>query len=445
MSEYAARQALERMNLREVAIAASYTMLGNDLHQLAAAKTEEQQEKWLAYRRQELCEAYGFNTSEQRKPFAFANGMAIIPIVGTLINRFGSSYGWITGYNFIRRQLALALADEDVKGIILDVNSYGGEAAGCFELSEEIFLARGKKPIMAVIDSNCYSAGYALASGASKIICTPSGGVGSIGVVAMHVDMSKALAEFGYKVTFIHFGDHKVDGNPYEPLSDEVKASIQKSVNQSGEKFVSLVARNRNIDAAKVKDTQARVYRAEEAKDLGLIDTIATPTEAVQVFFDELTGSVQQPGKEDAMSTAENQPDAAAQAAAAATATATANATAIANAQAEARKAEKARVSGIMGCDEAKGKSKLANHLAMNTDMSVDEAKAMLAVAAAEVVQQNSSGNSFTEAMDRSNNPEVGAEGGGGGGEGNGGESAAARILRSQQAATGLKLVGNGK
>lgn len=444
MSEYAARQALERMNMREVAIAASYTMLGNDLHQLANANHDEQQKKWMEQRRQELCEAYGFSSTEQRKPFAFADGMAIIPIVGTLINRFGSSYGWITGYNFIRRQLALAVADDEVKGIILDVNSYGGEAAGCFELSEEIYQARAKKPIMAVIDSNCYSAGYALASGATTIVCTPSGGVGSIGVVAMHVDMSKALAEYGYKVTFIHFGEHKVDGNPYEPLSAEVKGIIQKSVNQSGEKFVALVARNRNIDAAKVKETQARVYRAEDAKDLGLIDTIATPTEAVQVFLDELTGSVQQPGKEDAMSqAAENQPDAAAQAAAAA-ATATANAAAIATASAEARKAEKARISAITGSEEAKGKSKLANHLAMNTDMSVDDAKAMLAVAAAEATEQ-ASGNAFREAMNQGNNPEVGAETGGSGGEGGSGESVATRMMRSHSAATGLKLVSNEK
>lgn len=438
MSDFAARQALERLHLREVALASGYNNLMSDLKQLAAASPEEQQKKFMEQRRAEMCEAYGLPSQDQRKPFAFSQGIAIIPICGTLINRFGGSYSWITGYNFIRRQLALALGDPDVKGIIFDVNSYGGEAAGCFELSDDIFEARGKKPMIAVIDSNCYSAGYALASAADKIIITPSGGAGSIGVVAMHVDMSKALDDYGYKITFIHFGDHKVDGNPYEALSDEVKADIQKSVNTSGEKFVSLVARNRNIDAAKVKATQARVYRAEEAKSLGLIDTIATPSQAVQVFFDELTGSDSQPGKEDAM-TDTTKPDAAAQAAAAA---ADQQAADIKKAASDAVVAEKARISGILSCDEAKGKGKLANHLAMNTSMSIDEAKAMLAVAAAEAATTTAAApNALVAAMAATGGgPRVGGEGGEGG-EGDGAESASARILRSQQGATGLKLV----
>ena len=440
MSEYAARQALERMNLREVAVAASYGMLGTDLRNLATANVQEQNEKFMSERRAELCEAYGFETSEQRKPFAFANGMAIIPVTGTLINRFGSSWGWITGYNFIRRQLALALADDEVKGIVFDVNTYGGEAAGCFELSEEIFAARGKKPMIAVVDSNCYSAGYAIASAADKIIVTPSGGAGSIGVVAMHVDMSKLLDDIGYKITFIQYGAHKTDGNPYESLSPEVKARLQKGVNYSGERFVALVARNRNIDAAAVKATEASVYRAEEAKSLGLIDTIATPQEAVQVFFDELTGSDSQPGKEEAMTQAATQP--AAQTAAA-PATEAANAAAVETARTEGATNERARINGILSCEEAKGKTTFATHLAMNTSMSLDEAKGLLKVAAAEATTTNASAqgqaNQFQQAMDKSQHPNLGAEAGGEGGDGAKQKTAAEGILAAQTAATGFK------
>jgi signal peptide peptidase SppA len=412
MSDTAAREAMERMNLREVAVSPIYSTLAADLHKMAVTDPAEAMKKFMEHRRTELCEAYGFTAApKQEKPFAFANGIAIIPFSGSLINRFGQSYSFITGYNFIRRQMALAMADEDVKGIIGDFNTPGGEAAGCFECSDEIFAMRGTKPMIAVVDSNAYSAGYALASAFDKIVCTPSGGVGSIGVVAMHMNVGKALEKFGVEITYIHFGEHKVDGNPYEALSPEVKKQIQTGVNKSGEAFVALVARNRNIGADKVKATEARTYRAEEALSLGLIDTIAPPQKAMQVFFDELTGSVINREKEDAMSV-ETKPGAQDQATQEA-----ASAAAIANAANAARVAERARVHGIQSCEEAKGREKLASHLAMNTDMSVDQAKAMLAVAATEQPQATApAANGFQAVMDKSQHPNVGADTNGGNG-----------------------------
>lgn len=444
MSEFAARSALERMNLREVAVAPHQSTIAADMSRLASADPQVEQQKFMDMRRDELCVAYGFEGSDGRKPFAFANGIAIIPVSGTLINRFGQSYSFVTGYNFIRRQVALALADEDVKGIVADINSYGGEAAGCFEASAEIFAARGKKPMIAVIDSNCYSAAYAMATAFDKIVCTPSGGAGSIGVVAMHVDMSKMLKDWGLEISFIHFGDHKVDGNPYEPLPEAVKADIQKGVNRSGEAFVELVAKQRNIDAKTVRDTQARTYRADDALALGLIDAIATPSMAVQAFFDELSGSNSQQQMEDAMSTqTETQPggdNKTATTAAAPVATPAAAAAPATNEQAlaEARTAERARVAGITGSDEAKGKSQLANHLAMNTDMNVDQAKAVLSAAAPEASTAATAGNPFKTTMDADKHPGVGASENPGG---EGGETAYQRIMSDQAAFTGLKLV----
>lgn len=435
MSDTAARQAMERMNLREVAIAPLYSTLGADLQQMSATDPEVAHKKFMEQRRDELCEAYGFNPVKQEKPFAFADGIAIIPFTGALINRFGGSYGgYVTGYNFIKRQLALALADDEVKGVVGDFNSYGGEAAGCFETSDMIFEARGQKPMIAVVDSNCYSAGYALASAFDKIVCTPSGGVGSIGVVAMHADMSKMIKDMGVEITFIHFGDHKVDGNPYEALSPAVKKDIQASVDKSGQMFVNLVARNRSISADKVIATQARCYRAEEALSLGLIDTIATPSQAVQVFFDELSGSLSTTQKEDAMSNAETKPGADDQANK--DAAAAAHATAVANATKDAKTAERARVSGIQSCEEAKGRESLATHIAMNTDMSVDEAKAMMSASPKAGVQDTASKDGFKEAMDKSGHPNVGADSQGG----NGGESkakGASSILADFEAAGG--------
>lgn len=445
MSEVAARAAMNRMNLREVALAAQFASnLESDLSLMARADAEVEAAKFMD-RRADMCEAFGFKAVQQDKPFAFANGIAIIPIQGSLINRFGGSYGYVTGYNFVRRQLALAMADDDVKAIVYDVNSYGGEVSGCFELGDDMYAARSIKPSVAVVDANAFSAGYALASSAGKIVLTPSGGAGSIGVLAMHMDVSKALESFGVKVTFIHFGDHKVDGNMYEPLSKEVKADIQKGVDASGAKFVAFVARNRSIDPQVVKDTQARTYRAEEALSLGLIDTIAAPDKAVQVLFDELSGSVSTTAKkDDQMTIAATQPgapDQATQDAAAAATQAAALKAASDKAAADARVAERARVSGITGCEEAKGRTGLANHIAMNTDMPVDEAKAMLAAAPAE--QTAAAGASaFVAAMEQTGNPNVGnaADGGTGQPGANAELEAANRILGAQTAVTGAKF-----
>lgn len=429
MSDYIARAAMERMNLREVAVAAHHNTLATDLRELASTDTESAQEKFLA-RRAELCAAYGFGPAEQRKPFAFAAGVAIIPVNGSLINRFGGSWGYVTGYNFIRSQLNAAMADDDVKGIMLDLNSYGGEVAGCFELCADIRAARETKTIVAMVDSNAYSAGYAIASSASKIVVTPSGGVGSVGVVAAHMDMSQMLDKWGIKVTLIYEAEHKVDGNPYEPLPDEVKADIKKGIHKSYESFVSLVATNRGMDPQKVRDTKSRTYRADDALALGLIDAIASPIEAASAFLDELSGSTSQLRQGASMSTATTEPGA----------QNTTQAKTAEQAASEARIAERARVAGITGCDEAKGREALANHFAMNTDMSVADAKAALAVAPkAEAAPPKATGNTFEQFMNGDKHPKVGADADHAA-EGSGVANPVAAILQAQSQATGIKL-----
>lgn len=435
MSEHIARSALSRMNLREVAIAPHYDGLVADLRQMAATDPDVARDQFMA-RRSEMCATYGLDETEQRKPFAFSGGVAVIPITGTLINRFSGSYGFVTGYNFIRMQLRQALQDDDVKLVVFDVNSYGGEAAGCFELSADIRASRAIKPSLAVIDSNCYSAGYALASAASRVVCTPSGGAGSIGVVAMHVDMSKALDSWGITVTMIYSGKHKVDGNPYQALSKDVKASIQAGVDKSRDAFVQLVAANRDLDADDIRATEAQIYRAEEAESLGLIDAVASPSEAVQAFLTELSGSnTKQLKEETTMANQGTVPGADN-----ATAQATQDVAQVDSAKlaADARKAERARVEAIQTCDEAKGRSALASHLAFKTDMSVEDAKAILAAAPVEQQASASATNPFAAAMNSAEHPNVGADAHGGDDPAT---SPAMAILAAQQMMTGEKLI----
>ena len=386
MSVTVSQQALLRMNHAAVMVAVNKSSLQMDLQTLHA-ETPESGERKRAEVMESLCEAYGFDSKAQNKPFAFQDGVAIIPIHGSLINRFGQCYGYVTGYNFIRRQRDAAMADPDVTAIVYDVNSGGGEAAGCFELADESFALRGTKPTISIVDSACYSAAYALASTSDQVVVTPTGGAGSVGVYTMHVDMSKMLENWGLEITLIHAGEHKVDGHPYAELPEDVRADMQKSVDATYNKFVESVARNRNLSVEAVKDTQARCYSADDALALGLIDSVASPIEAIRAFLggpseasnDETTG--------DSLMELN-----------------------------EAKQAERQRVGAIIGHPNAKGREAMANHLALNTDMSVDDAAALLAVAPAaqvEVVEKTAKpeNEKFVEAMNQDDHPNVGPDG----------------------------------
>lgn len=389
MSVTVSQQAMLRMNHSAVMVAVNKSSLQMDLQTLHA-ETPESGERKRAEVMESLCAAYGFDSKAQNKPFAFQDGVAIIPIHGSLINRFGQCYGYVTGYNFIRRQRDAAMADPDVTAIVYDVNSGGGEAAGCFELADESFALRGTKPTISVVDSACYSAAYALASTSDQVVVTPTGGAGSVGVYTMHVDMSKMLEDWGLNITLIHAGEHKVDGHPYAELPEDVRADMQKSVDATYNKFVESVARNRNLSVEAVKDTQARCYSADDALALGLIDSVASPIEAIRAFLggpseasnDETTG--------DSLMELN-----------------------------EAKQAERQRVGAIIGHPNAKGREAMATHLALNTEMSVDDAAALLAVAPVahvEVVEKTEEAakpknEKFVEAMNQDDHPNVGPDG----------------------------------
>lgn len=426
MSMTIARQVIARMNLRESLFSGQFAAsMAADLFQLSSADPKAEQTK-AEQARVQLMDAYGFSATEQRKPFAFAGGVAVIPVHGSLINRFGASWGYVTGYNFIRAQLNAALADDEVKAIVFDCNSYGGEVVGCFELADEIYAAREKKPLTAVVDANCYSACYAIASSAHRVVVIPSGGAGSIGAYAMHISIEKALEKFGVSVELIHSGEHKVDGNPFQDLPENVRADIQSGVNKTRSTFVSLVARNRGLDEKVVRDTEAACYRADEALALGLIDAVATPTQAIAALLTELSGSDE--NQENDMSDENAAPGG----------KAPENASAGAVDAAAERKAEQERCKGILNCEEAKGNPALANHLAFETSMSVDDAKKTLAAAGpakpaveAPKVEQNP----FKQAMDAGKHPDLGAGGDNGGGDEQ--VSKADRILQAHGAASG--------
>lgn len=250
--------------------------------------------RYEAEARTSLCMAYGMDDrpegDQARKPFVYQDGVGVIPVHGSLINRFGSSWGFVTGYNFIRRQMNLMLDDDDVEQIVFDINSPGGEAAGCFELAREIMASRRVKDSLGIVDALAASGGMAILAGPTRAYAIPSARVGSIGVYRQHISVEGALKDAGVKITFAQAGEHKTDGQPYKDLPEAVLKEWTADVEKTWDDFIELVAEGRGMSAEDVRATQARVYRADEALAKGLINAVKTTTEAVPAFVAEMAG-----------------------------------------------------------------------------------------------------------------------------------------------------------
>ncbi len=223
-----------------------------------------------------------FSRQARDTGYDVVEGIAIIPIQGTLVQKLGTlrPYSGMTGYDGIRSCFLRALNDGEVKAICLDIDSPGGEVAGCFDLVDEIYAARGSKPVWAILSESAYSAAYALASAADKIIVPRTGGVGSVGVIVMHVDWSQKIKNDGLQVTIITYGDRKAESNPYEPLSETARKAIQSDIDEMGRLFVRTVSRNRGITEKTVRDTEAACFLGADGVQLGLADRVASPDAA---------------------------------------------------------------------------------------------------------------------------------------------------------------------
>jgi signal peptide peptidase SppA len=236
---------------------------------------------------------YEFSSPSRKSKSAgyeVAGGVAIIQIEGTLVQKLGclKPYSGMTGYDGIRQNLYAAINDPEVKAIALDICSPGGEVSGCFDLVDAIYEIRGIKPIWGILNEYAYSAGYAIASACDYLTVPRTGGVGSIGVITMHVDMAKAIDSAGLKVTFITYGKHKADGAPEIPLAPEALERYQKEIDAMGELFVNTVARNRNLDASKVKNTEAITFMGQNGVDMGLADAVMSPDAAFNALFEKV-------------------------------------------------------------------------------------------------------------------------------------------------------------
>lgn len=352
------------------------------------------------------------------RPYNVKDGILHIPVKGVLLHNFGYQYfDYATGYVYIEHAVKRGLADKNVKGIALVIDSPGGEVAGCFNLVDKIYDWRGEKPIRAFAAESAYSAAYAVASAADTITVSKTGGVGSIGVVTSHVDVSKMMDEWGYKITFIFAGKHKVDGNPYEPLKPEVKERIQARIDELYAIFVSTVARNRKMDEKAVRATEALTFTASEATSNGLADNVGDLSDSIAAFAVELALD----DGDDHMA-GENK-DAAASTVDVEKVKAEARAEGKAEGLKEGGVAMQNRISAIFELPEAKTRPAAANMLAFDTDKTPEECAKSLAKlpeekaaatdddAAGDGKKENETAKGFTAVMNGGKNPDIGHPG----------------------------------
>lgn len=300
----------------------------------------------------EMSRAIASHKANGSRPYGLHNGVAIIPVEGTLVHRTGNlnPESGMMGYDGLKAQLQMAAEDPEVKGVLLDVNSPGGEASGVSEVAAAIRAF--PKPVKAHTGQMAASAAYWIASAASAgIAADETASVGSIGAIIAHTDATGAMEQKGLKVELIRFGARKAEANSVEKLTDAGRAAMQTEVNELGTMFASSVATNRKMSLDAVLGTEAAMFLASKAKDIGLIDEVASFDQTLASFSNSLSQTEQT--KQEAAMASEQE---------------------IGQARLEGAAAERARIGDILAIGHPG-----ANHIAFNTNMGVAEASALLA------------------------------------------------------------------
>jgi capsid assembly protease len=231
-----------------------------------------------------------------QKPYLVTpEGVAIIGVSGTLVKKASwlDAVSGMQSYESIRADFQDAVRDPHIQGILLDVDSPGGEVGGLFDLADEIYNARAEKPCFAIADDDAFSAAYAIASSAQRLFVTRTGGVGSVGVIALHLDQSGFDEKVGRKYTAIYAGARKNDFNPHQALSGSAKDELQSEIDRLYDIFVGTVARNREMKPALVRNTEAGLYYAEKAISAGFADQVGTFDAALDAVLEAATARKQ--------------------------------------------------------------------------------------------------------------------------------------------------------
>lgn len=212
----------------------------------------------------------------QQGSIAVINIMGIIAQHASQVDNISGPGG--TSTERLTNSFRSAMADPNIVGIIFNVDSPGGNVGGVQVLADEIRAARGQKPIVAQVNSMMASAAYWIGCAADEVVMTPGSMAGSIGVYSLHKDVSVAAEKEGVKFTFISAGKYKVEGNQFQPLTDEAMQATQSQVDAFYGDFTVGVGNSRGVSASAVRDGfgQGRMLKDKEAVKAGLADRVDT-------------------------------------------------------------------------------------------------------------------------------------------------------------------------
>lgn len=208
--------------------------------------------------------------------YEIVDGVAVVPIMGELVNRgawVGAQSGLVS-YEGIQSSIRAIATDNRIKGVVLDVQSPGGEVAGMFETAALLSALARDKPVHAHSNDMACSAAYCLIAGATRIVAGQWSQTGSIGALIMHADISGQMEKEGVAVTLIQSGTEKTAGNPYQPLPEHVRADLQREVDNVASSFIDHVAKSRGLASQAVRATEARIYSGDDAAAVGLVDAV---------------------------------------------------------------------------------------------------------------------------------------------------------------------------
>ena len=291
--------------------------------------------------------------------YRVVNGIAVLPVTGTLVHRLGGMrpFSGMTGYDGIVACLQQAMADSQVRGILLDIDSPGGQAAGAFDCADMIYRLRQQKPVWALCTDTACSAAMLLASACSRRLVTQTSRIGSIGVMMSHVSYAGHLAQAGVDITLIYSGAHKVDGNQFEALPAEVRQDMQQRIDAARRMFAEKVAMytglNSNVRGGTMPQLTATEAAVQENQRVMGILTCqeAKGREQLATMLAGQQGMSVEQARAILAAAAPQQP--------------------VASAQSEADR--------IMACEEANGREQLAATLAAMPEMTVEKARPILA------------------------------------------------------------------
>ena len=212
--------------------------------------------------------------------------IAVLPVKGPILYSVPDwimENGWAVGARQLERNLTAAVADPDIRAVILDIDSPGGSVFGLEELAATMRSLRSQKPIVAMISPMAASAAYYIAASCGEIVMTPSGMVGSVGTVLVLWDFSAELETLGIKVHIIRNPSDKGEGSGLEEITDEFKAHVQGMVDFYSAAFQRDVARGRGVSINHVRNGMSggRVIQAPEGLSTRMVDRIATMPETL--------------------------------------------------------------------------------------------------------------------------------------------------------------------